>query len=281
MSRAPAASAAREVVILRESEVEDIPSAIRRVRADTATARSQILIIAADGDNAVAEAGEDVPSLPLTSTARVVAMAEAAAVKGWARHVEPLLADLQHLLDESEREAAGLAEDVGEGTRARLQNRARVLAEIGTWTREVANDLSHLVGAAEQGRRPVELTDLWRRAEAEIGDTLGVRFLPESEDAGAVRLELDVAAALDLLVGCARLIAARLRHEGNVRVDITATTSSAVLTLSGMGAGHPVRSPRLVERVRELAASMGVALTAGAGGVHGATVSLAFPRPTP
>jgi len=268
----------RDVVILREGEVEDIPSAIRRLRQDAATARSQILIIAAEPESASLPPQEVEPrNAPVTARARVAAHTEG--TSALARSLAPLVADLGQLFSEVQREVAGLAEDVGEGTRARLQHRARVLGEIVTWTQAVTGDLDAILRAALEGRRPADLAELWQEAVlgADAGD---VQFLLEPPPAATVHPELDAMATLDLLAACARLAAARIGMSGTVRASFARDAAAVTLMLQGMGAARPVRAPELAREVRAAAAALGIGVSAGVLGTkHGTTLALTFPLP--
>lgn len=272
----PVSARAHDVVILRESEVGDLGHAIRRVRAAAATAHSQILIIAPEADSASGEVACELASV----AARARGQAATSAIRQLAAGVEPLVADLGLLLDESEREVSSLADEVGEGTRARLKHRATVLGEIIQWIRAVAIDLGACVQTALAGRRQVDLMELWHEVVADVGVGLGVQFVVENEGSALRQVEVDPVATADLLTGCARLLAARLGHHGTVRVQFRQTAARTTVSLCGFGASHPLRAKELVARVRELAATVGAELSAGAGGpARGTGLAVAFPLP--
>ncbi|HLU40362.1 MAG TPA: hypothetical protein VK081_13335 [Planctomycetota bacterium] len=274
---APPAGAAHDVVILRESEhSEGLARAIARVRADARTARSRILIIAPDGGPDPAEAPARLAPVGL----RARCEAAAHAVERVGARIAPLVSDLDRLVEECEREAGELAEDVGESARARLQHRAKIVAEILTWIRAVAGDLDAAARAACGRRQVVELADLAAEAFEELGREEGctVRFLFSRPGAPA-EVEIDAASAADLVSGAARLVAARIGGAGRIVGTVESTPAEHLLRLAGDGEVTAVRAASLVDRVVELASDLGVALRPDPEhGSEGAAVVLAFPR---
>ena len=277
IERVSPSASPHDVVILRESELGgDLAAAIERVRRDAATARSQILIIAPEPDRSSAEWAPPRPSSPIRG-------ASAAALTKLGDELTPLVDDLDQFLNENEREVGGLTESIGEGTRAQLQHRARVLHEIVAWTRAVSGDLRLLAESAQGGRAPVDLGELVAEVLAdEDGKTDGVRFALEEAETVNACVETNPTAAADLLAQAARLLAARVCSGGVVAVRIESDRSVTRIAFAGRGSSRPIHGSHLVGQVRELAATLGVRLSYDPTvGADGSSLVLSFLKVAP
>lgn len=266
----------RDVVILRESEVGgDLADAIARVRADRKTARSQILIIAAEaGDSRdqppVAEraaepgngAGVEAQATPFaldhsdaTSSSRATAR--------WGARLTHLVDDLEQFLRENQREVDAMAEAISEGTRAQLQHRTQVLSDIVSWTRAVATDLRTVSGAMLRGRLPVDLADLVEEFVAQRDGAMEqVRLAVEPALGGdefGTEVDTDPPAARRLLQHAARLLADRVGATGGVAISVHAEREAVHVTLRGRGKSLGVGKTRAAQ-VRHMAERLGVAV---------------------
>ena len=268
-----------EVVILRESELGgDLATAIRRVRADAKTARSQILIIAPEPPPS--SAGIDAaPTLPPSPAAT------AGAIAGVGASVTHLAQDLQQFLVESERELGGLVEDIREGTRAQMQHRARVLGDIGAWIQQVAADLAHLGSLAQQGLHQVDLAallaDRMPASATARRPSVSIQFAAVAVPGGAM-ITTDPALASELLQAALDLVATRVGPEGTIQVSIVPDRCSTSIVVRGLGAALPIRGTGAIERLRHLAMRLGVHIGRELDGTSGATsIVLTFPTEPP
>lgn len=258
------AAGSHAVVILRENEVGgDLAGAIARVRAHQDTARSQILIIAADDGAEAAPNAEERRAPPVPPA--TLAPPHHAQASAWGRGLTHLVDDLEQFLHEVQREVAALAEDIGEGTRARLQHHARVLSDIVTWARAVTTDMRALAGAASAGRSFVDVGELVAAAVARYDgalDAVRLAIEPSGDGSGSAPVvEVDAEAARQLIRLSLELMAGRVGVGGAIALRVDGAREASWVSLWGKGAARPEVDRARAEQFGDLATRLGVGIT--------------------
>jgi hypothetical protein len=271
-SRDPASAG---VVILRETECGDLSAAIRRVRSDAATARSRIVVIAAE--DPVPSASEFEPGGPPLSPARLGRRLGAAALAETGTRLVRLLDCLEHLEGETALALADLDDAIGDHSRARLRRGIGVVQDIRAWSAEVLRDLRQEVAAAAAGRCSIDPIGLLVEAARSIEDrfpTLQVHIEPGQEDAVCLARPTDLE---DAFFFALLLLACRLGGTGTVNATVERKEDVLRCALQGIGSTRPIDLPETVERFRAVVAAIGGRIVPVPDGVQAPGLVLELP----
>jgi hypothetical protein len=264
------------VVILREGELDtDLATAIQRIREQPDTRRARILVVGAEG----LDDGEALPVPALAATA--ARLGHLRAREALAREAARLTAQLECLdlfVDEADRVARRLAEDVGDEPRARLQREARELGDILDWARAVRLELGREVSALGRGAVPTAVGEPLAEAVAQIRSAfpgLAVR-VPDLASSPTVRgsaVDLNEVFFLALL-----LVAHRVGGRGVLAVGVERQAERVAVVCTGYGEPREVCLPESVARLRALVDTLDGTLAPGLLGPAGAGIAVGLPR---
>jgi hypothetical protein len=245
-----------QVVILRESELDcDLATAIQRVRQDSDTSRSRILIVGTE-EPATTEvrpeiAGLPIPSLPM-SIGQVARSGGESALREGADRLALRLQSLQRFFAEILPGLDDLEEEVVEGSRARLTGRLRVIRDIVDWMQATGRDLEVELDGMAAGFRLVDAEELCQEIQGQVES-----FFPN--------LRVNVAAvdqpalcwgrATELAEGfflAAVLTAHRIGGNGSVNFQFNSVDERLVVRVLGLGEPTQLAAPEPTRRFREI-----------------------------
>lgn len=233
----PTRSHAHPMVVLRETDLDcDLATAIQRVRADQATAKSGILIVGPEtSESAAAAAG----AFSLTGDT------SSDGLRRLGSRVLSLLECQERFLEELRMSLADTDASVHEESRARIKGQLRTFGEILDWCEMVHRDLVLEGRHAKAGQAPLDLLWVVHRVAASLS---GI----EVEIQGRTNRPCwGDEAALGELVRLAIELVARRSGDGHpVRVEIGEHDERLGVRVFSLGGPQQFSAPELVERFR-------------------------------
>ncbi len=279
-THSPTVIPAGDVVILREAELDtDLASAIERVRANSETSRSRILIVGPNQGEEQAEAASTtlpLPAMPV-STPQFSRLREGAVLERLGARLESLLDCLDVLSDEVSETVSELGESAVEAPRAHIQSGVRRIGEILTWSTEVAKELRLESERAQSGIRecavPEFLDEVSRQVESYFPSlrvhSVGSDAVPTVAARSAELAELFFHGIV--------LTAHRIGGSGSIQLSQQADGEFLVVSVLGFGEPQGIDAPDTIQHFRELVTGHGGSVTPAAHGAGGTGVEIRLP----